>query len=110
MQYLYTDGDLFHFMDTSTYDQIALSPAAVGEATKYIKEGMTLDLNVASDEAIGIELPPNVEAAGDRIRAGTPRRHGEWGHETGDAGDGGGGASAALHWAGRTDPRRHADR
>ena len=61
VQYLYTDGDLFHFMDTDTYDQIALSPAAVGEATKYLKEGMTLDLNVAAEEAIGIELPPNVE-------------------------------------------------
>ena len=68
VQYLYTDGDLFHFMDTSTYDQIALSPAAVGEATKYIKEGMTLDLNVAGRRG------HRYRATAQRRAAGRPNR------------------------------------
>ena len=35
MQYLYSDGDLFNFMDTETYDQIALNAEAVGDALKF---------------------------------------------------------------------------
>ena len=38
MQYLYTDGDLFHFMNTETYDQIALNQDAIGDALKFVKE------------------------------------------------------------------------
>ena len=38
MQYLYSDGDLFHFMDVETYDQIALSEDQVGDTLKFVKE------------------------------------------------------------------------
>lgn len=38
MQYLYSDGDLFNFMDTETYDQIALNKETVGDALKFVKE------------------------------------------------------------------------
>ncbi len=38
MQYLYADGDLYHFMDVETYDQIALSRKQVGDALKFVKE------------------------------------------------------------------------
>ena len=38
MQYLYADGDLFYFMDTETYDQIALNTETVGNALKFVKE------------------------------------------------------------------------
>ena len=61
VQYLYTDGDLYHFMDTTSFDQIAASPALVGDATKYLKEGMTLDLNLVGDDPVAVELPVNVE-------------------------------------------------
>ena len=37
-QYLYNDGDLYYFMDTETYDQIALSADAIGDALKFVKE------------------------------------------------------------------------
>ena len=37
MQYLYSDGDLFNFMDTETYDQIALNKETVGDALKFVK-------------------------------------------------------------------------
>ena len=38
MQYLYSDGDLFHFMNVETYDQIALSSDDIGDALKFVKE------------------------------------------------------------------------
>ena len=38
MQYLYSDGDLFHFMNTETYDQIALNAEDIGDSLKFVKE------------------------------------------------------------------------
>lgn len=38
MQYLYSDGDLFHFMNTETFDQIALNADDIGDALKFVKE------------------------------------------------------------------------
>ena len=38
MQYLYTDGELYHFMDQETFDQIALSADQVGDSLKFVKE------------------------------------------------------------------------
>ena len=38
MQYLYSDGDLFHFMDQETFEQIALNEENVGDALKFVKE------------------------------------------------------------------------
>jgi len=54
VQFLYRDGDEFHFMDTDTYDQL-------GEATRYLKDGMTLDRTSYQGETIGVELPVSVE-------------------------------------------------
>ena len=38
MQYLYADGDLFHFMNVETYDQVALNSETIGDALKFVKE------------------------------------------------------------------------
>lgn len=38
MQYLYSDGELYNFMDVSTYDQIGLNEESVGDALKFVKE------------------------------------------------------------------------
>ena len=38
MQYLYSDGDLFHFMNTENYDQIALNAEDIGDSLKFVKE------------------------------------------------------------------------
>ncbi len=38
LQYLYSDGDLYYFMDTESYEQIALNSDAVGDALKFVKE------------------------------------------------------------------------
>jgi elongation factor P len=61
VQYLYTDGDLYHFMDTETYEQTALSAATLEEQIPYLKENMELVLSTFEGEAIDIELPTTVD-------------------------------------------------
>jgi elongation factor P len=61
VQFLYRDGDDFHFMDTETYDQFMLTAEALGDATQYLKDGMTVDRTAYQGETIGIELPVSVD-------------------------------------------------
>lgn len=60
-QYLYSGDDAWHFMDTENYDQFALGPDELGEATKYLKENMELHLQFYRDKVIGVDLPVTVE-------------------------------------------------
>jgi elongation factor P len=60
VQYLYREGDLFHFMNTQTYDQTILNRNQVGEAADFLAENATCDLLTYGDEPIGIELPAAV--------------------------------------------------
>ncbi len=61
MQYLYRDGDSYTFMDNESYEQIGVDPAALGDATKYIKEGDTVILPMYQGQVVGVELPAAVE-------------------------------------------------
>jgi len=61
VQYLYTDGDLYYFMDTETYDQTALPAAVLGDQVGYLKEGLELMLTSYEDEPLDVELPTTVE-------------------------------------------------
>ena len=61
VQFLYHDGDEFHFMDSNNYDQFVLRSDQLGEATRYLKDGMTLDRTSYQGETIGVELPVSVE-------------------------------------------------
>jgi elongation factor P len=60
MQFLYTDGEFFHFMNTETYDQMQLTADQVGDAARYLVENGTCDVLTYQDEPIGIELPATV--------------------------------------------------
>lgn len=60
-QYLYAEGDLHHFMNTETYDQMVINTERLGDALNYLKENATCDILTYGDEAIGIELPAAVE-------------------------------------------------
>src|SRR4029078_5473745 len=70
VQFLYRDGDDFHFMDTSSYDQFMLRGEQLGDATRYLKDGMTLDRTSYEGETIGVEpaapvrLPVQMRDAG----------------------------------------------
>ena len=61
MQYLYSDGDLFNFMDTETYDQIALNAEAVGDALKFVKENEMGKICSYNGNVFAIEPPLFVE-------------------------------------------------
>jgi elongation factor P len=61
VQFLYTDGDLYHFMDTETYEQPVLSAAAVAEVKQYLVENMELNLALYNGQAVEIELPTTVD-------------------------------------------------
>ena len=61
MQYLYADGDLFNFMDTETYDQVALNSDTVGDALKFVKENEMVKMLSHNGEVFAIEPPLFVE-------------------------------------------------
>lgn len=60
MQYLYADGDGWHFMDTVSYEQVQLSTDLLGDATKYIVPDSTVTVETFDGRPIGVELPPAV--------------------------------------------------
>ncbi len=63
MQYLYSDGTDYVFMDNSTYDQLQVSPATLGETTHYLVEGANAVLLMYGDEIVGVDIPASVELA-----------------------------------------------
>jgi elongation factor P len=61
MEYLYSDADQHHFMNTETYDQIALDAEALGGATDYLVPGTKIQVEFFEGQPIGVELPPAIE-------------------------------------------------
>lgn len=61
MQYLYSDGDLFNFMDVETYDQIALNAETVGDSLKFVKENEMVKICSYNGNVFAIEPPLFVE-------------------------------------------------
>jgi len=59
-QYLYQDGDGFHFMNMESYDQVAVSPDIVGDQAGYLQPEMKVRLSTYEGAAVAIELPPRV--------------------------------------------------
>ena len=55
--YLYSDGDGFHFMNPETYDQVAVTTEMVGDLVAYLQDGMTVSLSLHEGIPIAIELP-----------------------------------------------------
>ena len=61
MQYLYAAGDSYNFMDTQTFEQLALTADHLGENLKYITENMTIVVQVYEGSILGIEVPNFVD-------------------------------------------------
>src|SRR6185312_4944546 len=61
VQFLYREDDTFHFMNTETYDQIAVPESLIADDARFLKESMEVELLSYGDETIAIDLPPNVE-------------------------------------------------
>ena len=61
MQYLYADGDMFNFMDTENYDQVALSADTVGDALQFVKENEICKVCSYNGKVFSVEPPLFVE-------------------------------------------------
>lgn len=61
MQFLYKDGDEFVFMDTDTYEQINVKPAALGDVADYLVESATAQIALYGTEIVAVEIPASVE-------------------------------------------------
>lgn len=61
MQYLYSDGDLFHFMNVETYDQVALNAETIGDALKFVKENEMVKVCSYNGNVFSVEPPLFVE-------------------------------------------------
>jgi elongation factor P len=61
MQYLYRDGESFHFMDTNTYEQLHIDAEALGENVNYLIPDAIIKVEFYGTEPVGIELPQTVD-------------------------------------------------
>ena len=61
VQFLYSDGNDYHFMDAQSYEQFSMSGTQLGEAAQYLIDGMTLERTSYEGETIGVELPVSVD-------------------------------------------------
>jgi elongation factor P len=61
MQYLYRDGEAFHFMDTDSYEQLHISEETLGDAVHYIVPDAVINVEFYGSEPVGIELPVTVD-------------------------------------------------
>jgi elongation factor P len=60
-QYLYSDGDAYHFMDSENYDQFALTAERLGDDAQYLKENTDVFVSVHDAEILGLDLPVTVD-------------------------------------------------
>ena len=61
VQYLYNSGDTYTFMNNETYEQIEVPAKVLADNIKFIKEGLTINLDIYEGEIIGVTLPEKVE-------------------------------------------------
>ena len=59
-QFLYQDGEGYHFMEPSTYEQVAVPPDIVGDMSKYLQDGMLVHISNHDGVPIAMELPARV--------------------------------------------------
>lgn len=61
MQFLYREGDLFHFMNTETYEQLHLSLEVLGDSALYLLPESVINVEFYDVEPVGIHLPLTVD-------------------------------------------------
>jgi elongation factor P len=61
INYLYSEGETYHFMDEESYEQFQLESETLGDATRWLVEGITLRSVVFGGKVVGVELPQFVE-------------------------------------------------
>ena len=90
MQYLYTEGTDYVFMDNTTFDQMQVTGASLGDAARYVKEGDSVILQLYNGSIVGVDLPAAVElevtetepgVQGDRVSGARKPATLETGHQ-----------------------------
>lgn len=61
VEFLYTDGNLYHFMDTDTYEQVALAKDALEGVVEFMKDNTVVELETYEGEPINVSLPTTVD-------------------------------------------------
>ena len=61
MEFLYSDGEGQHFMNTETFDQIMLDEEALGDAVQYLKPNMRVEVDFYEGKPLGVTLPKTVD-------------------------------------------------
>jgi elongation factor P len=61
MEYLYDDGEDYHFMNTETFEQMHLNKDALGDGVNYLVANMKVNIEFYEGKPISVELPPSVE-------------------------------------------------
>ena len=61
MQFLYADGDSYHFMDTESYEQTHLTSETLGDAVNYLLADSVITVQLFENDPVGIDLPLTVE-------------------------------------------------
>ena len=75
VQYLYCDGDAYHFMDNETYDQFAISAAQLGDDARFLKENTDVFVSSYEGEVLGRRPAGHRRPARDPDRSRLRRRH-----------------------------------
>lgn len=61
MEYLYSDGSHHHFMNTESYEQVALSDEELGDSAQWLAPGLKIQAEFYEGSPIGVELPASLE-------------------------------------------------
>ena len=70
MQYLYSDGEMHHFMNSDTYEQIALSNEDLGDAAQWLMPELKIEVEFYDGSPIGVKLPDSMELVVDYTEPG----------------------------------------
>lgn len=62
MEYLYSDGQAHHFMNTENFEQIEISEDDLGEAARWLQPGVRIQVQFHEQRPIGVELPKTLKA------------------------------------------------
>jgi len=60
-QYIFNDGQSYHFMDQESYEQIPIDEKVLGPGARFLKEGVAVEVMFDGPDPVGAELPYNVE-------------------------------------------------
>ena len=70
MEYLYSDGEQHHFMNTESFEQIALNEDDLGDAAQWLMPGIKIEVEFYNDSPIGVRLPDSMELTVDYTEPG----------------------------------------